>query len=67
MAAAQVDFRPEWRRIGTGVLDLGLASSAGGPVDRVWYSADGETLLARGETSGKIWSTADGERWSIAA
>ncbi len=32
------EFRPDWRRIGTAAIEMSLASVAGGPVERVWYS-----------------------------
>jgi uncharacterized protein (TIGR03437 family) len=43
-------------------LDLALADLATGPVDRVWYSADGSTLYAL-TTSGKTFETSDFETW----
>lgn len=52
----------DWRRIGNTTLELGLASPAGGPVDRVWYSADGATLYVR-TALGKIFETTDFEQW----
>ncbi|HUS06448.1 MAG TPA: hypothetical protein VMZ52_09140 [Bryobacteraceae bacterium] len=38
---------------------------ATGPVDRVWYSADGATLTARTH-SGRIFETSDFEHWRLA-
>jgi photosystem II stability/assembly factor-like uncharacterized protein len=52
----------EWRRVGSTVLDLSLASPAGGPIDRVWYSADGSRFFAKTQ-SGRVWQTADFEKW----
>jgi uncharacterized protein (TIGR03437 family) len=55
----------EWRRIGPTVLDLGLASPAGGPVDRIWFSSNGASLFAR-LPSGAILVTDDFENWAAA-
>lgn len=57
--------RPDWRRVGNGTLDLALASPAGGPVERVWYSADGSRLYARA-TADRTFVTADFESWAPA-
>lgn len=57
---------PDWRRAGTEVIDLKLASPASGRVDRVWYGAGGERLFARVQ-SGLVFETADFETWRIAA
>ena len=56
----------EWRRIGPLALDLGLASPASGPVDRVWYSAAGDRLFAR-TASGTVYFTRDFENWQAAS
>src|SRR5271157_623869 len=56
---------PDWRRIGTSGIDLMLASAATGPVEQVWYSADGAVLYARTFT-GKIFQTEDFEAWQPA-
>ncbi len=56
---------PEWRRIGTSTIAQGLASPAGGPVQRVWYSADGFVLYAR-IASGRTYQTNDFEKWTAA-
>lgn len=53
----------EWRRVGSTVVELGLASPAGGPVDRVWYSPDGAGLYVR-TRAGRTWRTADGDTWT---
>jgi len=60
LAMAQVDS--DWRHIGNGAIELALPSAATGPVDRVWYSVDGETLYAR-TRSGRTFSTSDLETW----
>lgn len=51
-----------WRKIGNDLIDLSLAGLATGPVDRVWYSADGSQLLIR-TASGKEFATSDFETW----
>ena len=56
----------DWRRVGSPVSDLSLASFAGGPVSRVWYSTDGSRLYAR-TASGQVWQTRDFESWEQAA
>ncbi|HEY2019038.1 MAG TPA: hypothetical protein VGH38_36280, partial [Bryobacteraceae bacterium] len=61
-AAAQTD----WRKIGGYSVELMLAAPATGPVDRVWFSADGSVLYAR-TLSGKIFQTANFETWAPAA
>ena len=43
-------------------VQLGLASPATGPVDRVWYSADGSALFAR-TSKGVTFQTSDFENW----
>lgn len=55
----------DWQRVGSTVMDLSLASPAGGPVDRVWYSADGSRFFARTQV-GRVWQTADFESWQPA-
>lgn len=52
----------DWRPIGTTTIARGLASPGGGPVARVWYSADGSTLYAR-TANGRTWQTTDFEKW----
>jgi len=54
--------RPEWRRIGNTVVDGSLASPAGGPVLRVWYSENGFVLYLQ-TGSGKVYETNDFENW----
>src|SRR5205085_11999881 len=51
-----------WRRVGSSAVELMLASPATGPVERVWFSADGAALYAR-TGSGKIFETVDFEAW----
>jgi uncharacterized protein (TIGR03437 family) len=53
---------PDWRRIGNSLIDRSLAGLATGPVDRVWYSADGSQLLVR-TSSGRTFATSDFETW----
>jgi uncharacterized protein (TIGR03437 family) len=52
----------EWRRVGSASMDLGLAGPATGPVDRVWYSADGAEAFVR-TRSGHTFRTLDFESW----
>jgi uncharacterized protein (TIGR03437 family) len=59
---AQTTVPLDWRRVGSTVLDLSLASPAGGGVDRVWYAGDGSRLFARTQ-SGRVWHTSDFESW----
>ena len=61
LVAAQT--RPDWRKVGSSSVELMLASPATGPVERVWYSADGSLLFAR-TPSGKVFETADFETWA---
>ncbi|MBX9600120.1 MAG: hypothetical protein K2X35_03910 [Bryobacteraceae bacterium] len=56
----------EWRRVGNTGIDLGLASVAGGPVARVWFSPDGNSVYAR-TPAGKIFVTNDFEQWRPSA
>jgi uncharacterized protein (TIGR03437 family) len=62
---------PDWYHVGNSLEDLSLAGLATGPVNRVWYSADGGTLYAAasGDTAaeGKTFETSDFERWSASA
>jgi uncharacterized protein (TIGR03437 family) len=64
LAPAQV--RPDWRKVGSSAVELMLASPATGPVDKVWFSADGSALYAR-TRSGKVFETVDFETWAPAA
>lgn len=64
-AAAQTPAPPalEWRPLGAGVIDLALASPASGPIERVWFSPDGEWLLAR-TRSGQVFRRGEDDRWT---
>jgi uncharacterized protein (TIGR03437 family) len=64
LGAAQT--RPDWRKVGGASVELMLASPATGPVERVWYSADGSLLFAR-TPAGKVFETADFETWAAVA
>lgn len=44
-------------------MDIGLASSATGPVQSVWYSPDGSRLYARTQ-DGRVLETLDFENWT---
>src|SRR5438045_9260728 len=57
--------RPNWRRIGSSVMELALASPATGPVNRIWFSPDGSRLYAL-TASGRLFESADLESWSPA-
>lgn len=59
--AAWAQAAPDWYHVGNSLEDLSLAGLATGPVDRVWYSADGATLYA--SASGKTFETNDFDRW----
>jgi len=52
----------DWRHIGNSAMELSLPSLAGGPIDRVWYSADGSVLLVR-TASGRVFETSNFEQW----
>lgn len=56
---------PDWRRLGGVTVEAGLASPASGPIDRVWFSADGNRLFAR-TLSGRVYTSADLETWKAA-
>jgi uncharacterized protein (TIGR03437 family) len=45
-------------------MELSLPSLATGPVDRVWYSADGANLYAK-TASGRVFVTSDYEQWRL--
>ena len=57
---------PDWRKVGSSAVELTLASPAGGPVDRVWFSENGATLFAR-MPDGRVFQSSDFETWSAAA
>ena len=60
---ASESARPDWRKVGSSAIELGLAAPATGPVDNVWFSPDGRTLYARTH-SGKTFETVDFENWT---
>ncbi len=55
-------LRPDWRHVGNSAVELGLADLATGPVDRVWYSANGTSLRIR-TGLGRNFETADFDTW----
>ncbi len=57
--------RAGWRKIGPSAVELSLASPAGGPVQRVWFSVSGSSLFAQ-TAPGLVFQTADFEQWSPA-
>ncbi len=57
---------PDWRKVGGSAVEEMLAGPATGPVDDVWFSADGGTLFAR-TRSGHVFQTIDFETWTPAA
>jgi uncharacterized protein (TIGR03437 family) len=61
-AQTPAGIRPDWRHIGNSAVDLALASAASGPVERVWYSADGNRLFVQTQ-AGDVFETSDFERW----
>lgn len=65
-SAARSGPRPDWRHIGNSAVEWGLASPASGPADRVWFSADGARLFVR-TTTGRVFETADFEKWRPSA
>src|ERR1700732_4370873 len=65
LSVAQAQTGANWRKVGSSAVELMLASPATGPVDRVWFSGDGE-LFAR-TRSGKVFHTVDFETWASAA
>jgi hypothetical protein len=62
---AQPASESSWRSIGNTLIDRSLAGLATGPVDRVWYSADGTQLMIR-TSSGNTFVTSDFETWQRA-
>ena len=65
LASAVAAQTANWRRVGTSAVELTLASPATGPVDAVWFGADGH-LFAR-TRSGKTFETSDFEIWMPSA
>lgn len=62
LAPLSAQVRPEWRRVGTAALELGLADFATGPVSRVLYSSDGSKLAVE-ITGGRTLETSDFTTW----
>ncbi len=58
-------LRADWQRLGNSTLELALPAPASGPVERVWYSADGARLFLR-TGSGRVFETTDFEKWQPA-
>src|SRR5580700_11208926 len=56
--------QPLWRPIGSSAVELMLAAPATGPVDQVWFSADG--VLYAKTRSKRVFETRDFESWSPA-
>ncbi|HEY6341613.1 MAG TPA: hypothetical protein VIY49_08985 [Bryobacteraceae bacterium] len=56
----------DWRHLGNSLLDLSLAGLATGPIERVWYSADGGTLFLS-TASHKTFQTTDLDTWTSAS
>ena len=56
------DLRLDWRRIGNSAVQHPLGDVATGPIERVWYTADGNISVRT--RSGVTWYF-DGERWRI--
>jgi uncharacterized protein (TIGR03437 family) len=56
---------PDWRKVGGSAAELALAAPATGPVQAVWYSADGTRLYAR-TSAGRVYETLDFENWTLA-
>ena len=54
--------QPDWRRVGNALVERGLASPAGGPVDRVWYATGDSRLFVR-TGDGRVLGTTDFESW----
>jgi uncharacterized protein (TIGR03437 family) len=63
ISLSQAQPRPEWRKVGGSAVELDLASPATGPVEQVWFSADGSQLFARIPT-GRTFATVDYENWT---
>jgi uncharacterized protein (TIGR03437 family) len=52
---------PDWRPVGNTLRLLGLPSPAGGPVERLWFSAEGRLHLRLSD--GRQFATSDWETW----
>jgi uncharacterized protein (TIGR03437 family) len=55
--------RPDWRHVGNGGIDLMLASPASGPVERAWFSPQGDQLFVQA-SSGRVFETTNFEKWT---
>lgn len=55
----------DWRRIGSTSVHVNLSSTAGGPIERVWFDAGG--LLHVRRPDGRVFATADFEKWARTA
>ncbi|HAX43905.1 MAG TPA: hypothetical protein DCY80_15255, partial [Solibacterales bacterium] len=53
---------PDWRPVGNTLRLLGLPSPAGGPVERLWFSAEGRLHLRLSD--GRQFATSDWETWA---
>lgn len=62
-SSASARQNPDWRRLGNSSQLLGLASPAGGPVDRVWFSSNGSAFLRLPDQ--RTFSTSDFEAWTL--
>lgn len=63
VSAQSAAVESDWRRIGSLVHDGALAGPASGPVNRVWYSANGAKIGVETAT-GRRFETTDLETWS---
>lgn len=54
------ELRLDWRRIGNSAIQHPLGDVATGPIDRVWFTPDGQVSVRT--RSGITWRS-DGERW----
>ncbi len=60
--AGSAALLPDWRGIGNMGIDLALASPAGGPIDRVWFSSEGNSLFVRTH-DGRVFESSDRQNW----
>jgi uncharacterized protein (TIGR03437 family) len=63
LAAQPLESPLNWRAIGTTVVFNSRAGFSSGPVDALWFSADGASLEVR-LRSGKLYRTLDFDSWS---
>lgn len=61
LVAAAPSASAQWRQIGNSTQLLGLTSPAGGPVERVWFGADGRLFVRL--PGGRAYSSIDLEAW----